>query len=102
MLDQNDVRRRSTAIGFKRGDEAAHLYLDLRLDHAAIADGRLHRARDFGRFAEGLNRNARHRRDMRAGIGNRSFGLLGERGPHHGPTLLTFPPVFWVYTVDGA
>ena len=84
-LEHDHVRRRRAPIGFDRGRRAAHVQLDMRLGHSAIG----HRGADdggqIGRFAERLDRYARHRIDLRdRTIGRRPVvdSVAGGKRPH--------------------
>jgi hypothetical protein len=63
-LDEDDVRRRRTAIGLDRGGAAAHLDFDMRLGQPAVLASRLNGRGGFHRLAEGLHRHARRRCNM--------------------------------------
>ena len=103
VLDDDDVRRRGGPIGLDRRRDAAHLHLQMRLGHAAVFAGRLHRGRRVGGGAERLDRDARHRRDVLV-----LHGRFGGRGAciaafecelDHWPTSLILPLLasgYWV------
>ena len=95
MLDDENVRRRGALVGFKRGDQSAHLDFHMGFGHAAIADSGLHRAREIGGFAKSLNGNARNRHDVPLAVSSGRNVVDNLRGSefHHGPTLLTLPLV---------
>jgi hypothetical protein len=63
-LEYDHIRRRRALVGFKRGGRAAHVLLDMRLRHSAIGYRGGDNGCDIGRFAERLDRNARHRLDL--------------------------------------
>ena len=64
-LDQDNVRRRRTAIGFGCGGDAAHLDFHVRFCQTPVLSGGLNCGGGFNRFAKGLDRNPRCRCDMR-------------------------------------
>ncbi len=76
-LDEDDVRRRRTAIGLDRGGGAAHLDFHMRLGQTAVLAGGLHGGGGFNRLAKGLHRDARRRCDMFVGGGDVSAGAAG-------------------------
>ena len=70
-FDQDDIRRRRAAIGFRRSGNAAHLDLHMRFPQPAVFSGGLHGGGGLDRLAEGLDRHAWRGRDMCIG---RAFG----------------------------
>ena len=64
-LDQDNVRRRRTAVGFGCGGNAAHLDFNVRFCQTPILAGGLNCGGGFNRFAKGLDRDSRRRCDMR-------------------------------------
>jgi hypothetical protein len=75
-LEDDHVGRRRRAIGFDRRRRAAHLDLDVRLGHAPVVRGAADGGRGVGGLAEGLDRDARRRRDVVAAIGDVRRALL--------------------------
>jgi hypothetical protein len=94
-LDDDDVGRGRGAIGFGRCGDAAHLDLQMGLRHAAVLARRLHGGGGVGVLAEGLNRDARNRRDMLVApgrVGRDRLGLAGGKAElDHLPTSLILP-----------
>ena len=64
-LEHDDVGRRRAAVGFDRRRRAAHVLLDMGFGHAPVGDRGADDRGDVGRFAESLDRYARHRLDLR-------------------------------------
>ena len=106
-LEDHHVRRRRALIGFNRGRRAAHVQLDMRLGHSAIGYGGADDSGDIGRFAERLDRYARHRIDLRDGASHlrpivgsgagvkrlhRSLSLVANLRPDRGQ-LSVAPPL---------
>ena len=63
-LQDDHVRGRRRTIRLDGGGHAAHLNLEMRLAETAVFARRLHGSRGFNRFAEGLHRYPRRRRNM--------------------------------------
>ena len=66
-LEDDHIRRRRALIGLNRGPRAAHVQLDVRLRHPSIGYGGADNSGEIGRFAERLDRYARHRVDLTHG-----------------------------------
>ena len=72
-LDDDQVWRRRALIIFHCRGEAAIEHLDRGARHAAVAGCHVDGLRDDLRFAEGLNRDARHQLDLVEIAGRRAF-----------------------------
>ena len=63
-VENDDIWRGGIAIGFHRGGQAAHVHRDMRSFHPTIGRGQFDDARRLRQFAESVQGNAGHRRDL--------------------------------------